>query len=194
MIFDESSTHLFTAYFNEQISTTTSSTTTSVCACTATGGSNDNCECNSAGSACSPKTTCYTGTSWGSCSDPTDCAKCCSSSYSKRKNRELYKCGSFSCALNDGTSSPVCGNGVKETGETCDGSDFSETCVSLNQPSGTLVCLSDCSGFDTIGCTGITAPSCDDIGGLGDPCTGNCNSCGENGSINCGGGNKYCLP
>lgn len=51
----------------------------------------------------------------------------------------------------------VCGNGVIETGEVCDGSNLGgETCVSQGYDSGTLTCSSDCASFDTSGC--ITSP------------------------------------
>mgnify|MGYP000944207417 CR=1 FL=1 len=55
----------------------------------------------------------------------------------------------------------ACGNGVVEAGEDCDGQNLAgKTCESLGQPSGTLVCTSNC-GFDITGCDG-TAPVCGD--------------------------------
>jgi hypothetical protein len=52
-----------------------------------------------------------------------------------------------------------CGNNVKETGEICDGTDKGiETCQSQGYNSGNLLCLPDCSGFDTTNC--ITNPNC----------------------------------
>ena len=47
---------------------------------------------------------------------------------------------------------PVCGNGVAEMGEDCDGGDLGgETCVSLGFGGGTLACAGNCT-FDTSGC------------------------------------------
>jgi hypothetical protein len=46
-----------------------------------------------------------------------------------------------------------CGNGVIDSGETCDGSDLGgESCESLGFGSGTLLCRSSCGGFDTSQC------------------------------------------
>ncbi len=48
----------------------------------------------------------------------------------------------------------VCGNGVLETGEVCDGADLGgQTCQSQGFAGGTLSCNATCSGFDTSGCT-----------------------------------------
>jgi hypothetical protein len=48
---------------------------------------------------------------------------------------------------------PVCGNGIVETGESCDGTNLSgQTCVGLGFAGGTLACSGSCS-FDTSGCT-----------------------------------------
>jgi hypothetical protein len=47
-----------------------------------------------------------------------------------------------------------CGNSIIDSGETCDGTNLNgETCSSRGYKSGTLACKSDCSGFDTSGCT-----------------------------------------
>jgi hypothetical protein len=49
---------------------------------------------------------------------------------------------------------PVCGDNVRDTGETCDGSDLAgRTCSAEGGVGGTLSCLSDCSGYDTGACT-----------------------------------------
>jgi hypothetical protein len=54
--------------------------------------------------------------------------------------------GTAGSAAND--PGPVCGNGVVETGEQCDGADLSgQTCVGLGQGPGTLRCLQNCT-FD----------------------------------------------
>ena len=50
----------------------------------------------------------------------------------------------------------VCGNGMKEEGEVCDGADLGgATCVSINQgfSSGTLSCAADCKSYNTAMCT-----------------------------------------
>lgn len=62
--------------------------------------------------------------------------------------------------LGGGSINPiVCGNGLKEGSEVCDGSDVaSQTCVSQGYASGTLACLSNCTAFDTTSC--VTASSC----------------------------------
>jgi len=54
---------------------------------------------------------------------------------------------------------PVCGNGVLEAGETCDGSDLAgEDCLSFGWFLGSLACGSDCA-FDVSGCVG-GGPQC----------------------------------
>jgi len=52
-----------------------------------------------------------------------------------------------------GGGGPVCGNGVVETGEQCDGGNLNgQTCVGLGFTGGTLACSGSCT-FDTSGCT-----------------------------------------
>ncbi|MFL6201718.1 MAG: DNRLRE domain-containing protein [Thermoanaerobaculia bacterium] len=47
-----------------------------------------------------------------------------------------------------------CGNGVKDPGEACDGSDFGgQTCAGLGLYAGTLSCTAGCA-YNTSGCTG----------------------------------------
>ncbi len=58
----------------------------------------------------------------------------------------------------DGGGSPNCGNGVKETGEDCDGADLgAATCQSLGYAGGVLACTSSCA-FDTSSCGGTCVP------------------------------------
>ena len=48
----------------------------------------------------------------------------------------------------------VCGNGVKESGEACDGADLGgQTCIGLGFGGGTLSCAANCT-YDTSACTG----------------------------------------
>ncbi len=47
-------------------------------------------------------------------------------------------------------SAPVCGNGITEQGEQCDGS-LGQTCIGLGYAGGSMVCMGNCS-FDTSGC------------------------------------------
>ena len=58
-------------------------------------------------------------------------------------------------ACDDGgtkAADPVCGNGVVETGEACDGADFAGmTCESFGQPAGALNCTTQCT-MDLSGC------------------------------------------
>lgn len=50
---------------------------------------------------------------------------------------------------------PACGNGTRETGETCDGSDLAgQTCSSVGAGTGTLRCASTCLAFDVSLCSG----------------------------------------
>ncbi len=58
------------------------------------------------------------------------------------------------CSSSPGaTEQRVCGNGVVETGERCDGADVGgETCESLGFGAGTLVCAASCADFDRSRC------------------------------------------
>lgn len=91
------------------------------------------------------------------------------------------------CAAGGG-SGPVCGNGTRETGEDCDGSDLGgATCTSLGFSGGTLSCNGSC-GYDTSACTG---GSCEPAGTSCDATTNCCSGVG-----NCSGGkpgSRTCL-
>jgi len=62
---------------------------------------------------------------------------------------------SSSCSLDCGAPpAPVCGNGVLEAGETCDGIDFGGlTCSDYGYAGGSLECSSDCQNVITDACT-----------------------------------------
>jgi hypothetical protein len=86
-----------------------------------------------------------------------------------------------------GGGSPVCGNNVLETGETCDGTALGgQTCQTQGYAGGTLGCASDCQTFNTSGCTNSCKP-------LNATCSANpqccSNRCGKLG----GKGKKVCL-
>lgn len=95
-------------------------------------------------------------TSDSSTGDPNMCSLVCS-------NAPISSCIDFdgccpaSCdQTTDLDCMPVCGNGVVESGEDCDGGPGGTTCVDLGYSGGTLMC-SGCL-FDDSGCTNV-APS-----------------------------------
>jgi len=70
-----------------------------------------------------------------------------------------------------GGPTPVCGNGVKESGEPCDGSDLGgATCQSLGWDGGTLACTAGCA-YDTSACWNST---CVPVSGGRCNCDGAC--------------------
>ncbi len=58
--------------------------------------------------------------------------------------------GSAGAAGSGGTTAAVCGNGVREGTEACDGTDGLETCLNLGQGTGTTQCVG--CVIDTSGC------------------------------------------
>jgi hypothetical protein len=61
-------------------------------------------------------------------------------------------------AIQRSATTAVCGNGVRESGETCDGLDLGgSTCVSLGFGGGTLRCSAVCA-WDTSSCTAVNNP------------------------------------
>ncbi len=62
--------------------------------------------------------------------------------------------------LKGGVSDPVCGNGIREVGEQCDGTDFAgQTCLDFGCSAGDLACSGECT---------IDSSSCSSCSGCGD--------------------------
>jgi len=84
-----------------------------------------------------------------------------------------------------------CGNNIQETGELCDGADLGgESCQTQGFDAGTLVCQSDCQGFDTSGCRAFQCGN-----SICEPAAGeDCLSCEAdcNGVQSGNPGNRYC--
>jgi hypothetical protein len=77
---------------------------------------------------------------------------------------------------------PVCGNGILESGEACDGSALGgQTCTGLGYGGGTLACSSSCT-FNTSGCT----PAACFPAGAGKPCKATTNCCSGVGNCTTG--------
>ena len=85
----------------------------------------------------------------------------------------------------------LCGNNLKQVGETCDGSDLnSQTCVTQGYTSGTLACASDCGSFDVLSCvSGVVTPDPPGGGGGGSTTIVE-HECEEDSDC---GENKYCF-
>jgi len=102
-------------------------------------------------------------------------------------NGGTLACDTASCLYNTTacTEGTLCGNGIREASELCDGADLAGvTCVTLSYAGGILGCAADCT-HDTSGCTqtaencsngidddGDLAVDCDDIDCAGDPICG----------------------
>ncbi|MFH1239703.1 MAG: hypothetical protein V1672_00635 [Candidatus Diapherotrites archaeon] len=72
-----------------------------------------------------------------------------------------------------------CGNGIKDSDELCDGTDFGgETCISQGYRSGNLFCFYDCLRFDTSSCSELSELH-PEVVDCGDNCCGN-SLCEEN--------------
>ncbi len=68
----------------------------------------------------------------------------------------------------------VCGNGIQEGSEQCDGSDLNgQTCQSQGYSGGTLACTASCT-FNTSGCTNPCKPSGASCTAGGECCSGTC--------------------
>jgi subtilisin family serine protease len=77
---------------------------------------------------------------------------------------------------------PVCGNGIRESGEACDGSQLGgQTCTGLGFGGGTLSCTASCA-YNTSACT----PAMCFPAGAGRPCTSTTNCCSGLGNCTTG--------
>ena len=76
------------------------------------------------------------------------------------------------CGGGDDDPEAVCGNGVIEAGEQCDGVNLNEqTCVTKGFGGGTLSCTANCK-FDTSGCTDAPADCGNGVIDAGEQCDG----------------------
>lgn len=57
----------------------------------------------------------------------------------------------------DGVSSPRCGNGIVESGETCDGGNISCETLLGSTYTGNAGCRTDCAGWDTSSCQQVAS-------------------------------------
>jgi hypothetical protein len=82
----------------------------------------------------------------------------------------------------------ICGNGILEPGEPCDGGNLGgRTCSTVFCGGGTLACLPDCSGFDSSECT--ACPVCGDgVCDLGEDCSNCADDCISESAATCGNG------
>ncbi len=65
----------------------------------------------------------------------------------------LALCGGCDDGKKNNTGDTTCGNGKRDLGETCDGTQLNgATCVSLGFGAGPLTCADDCTAFDTSLC------------------------------------------
>ncbi len=67
----------------------------------------------------------------------------------------------------------VCGNGIKETGEWCDGSDNSYTCVNRGYEGGDIACTGSCT-LDESGCHNCGDGVCDNATETCSGCVADC--------------------
>lgn len=83
-------------------------------------------------------------------------------------------CDAFDTADCNGTG-PVCGNGILEGLEACDGAELREhSCSHFGFVSGALACGDTCESFDTSSCVAFPSTSCGDglLNGVGELCDG----------------------
>lgn len=90
----------------------------------------------------------------------------------------------YALVVTGATGQPaVCGNGVQEGSEQCDGSDLAgQTCQSQGYQTGTLACNPDCT-FDTSGCSNPCKPAGATCAANSECCSGSCR--GKKGARTC---------
>ncbi len=104
----------------------------------------------------------------------------------------LPDCSDFDYSRCEGEG-PVCGDGIRQGLEVCDGGDLAgATCLDHGFYKGILRCLDDCSGFDLSGCWGHCG---DEIVNMDEEVCDGGNLAGAScESIGFGGGKLGCLP
>jgi hypothetical protein len=107
-----------------------------------------------------------TNTTWGSWTNATACSN---GNLTQSRNMTVYDanaCGTGNTTLFDyrNASCVLCGNGMIDAGEECDGSNITATCQSLGYAGGSLACHDNCT-HNTTSCT--TTPSQPPSGGGG---------------------------
>ena len=72
-------------------------------------------------------------------------------------------CSGFDVSLCTSVAGNLCGNGVIDAGEMCDGGNLNgQSCATVAGSgfTGSLLCKADCSGFDKTGCTNASTVAC----------------------------------
>ena len=98
-------------------------------------------------------------------------------------------CGGFNISGCSDLPTAVCGNSIRETGETCDRTDLGgQTCTGLGYTGGTLSCAADCAGYNVAACTSACVPTCGTRECGPDPTCGiACGTCGGGETCNSSG-------